>query len=98
MSFFDIFVAIAVAWMLGRWIGLVRENEKLEHELKEKITVLKENALKMKLEKHQDTWYAWRAIDDQFMGQAKSRSECLAEVARRIGLPDPNFLVVVEEK
>ena len=98
MTLFDVFVALFLTWILGRWISLARENSKLEFEVHEKIKTLKENALKMKLETHQGQWYAWRALDDKFMGQAKSRSECLAEVARRIGIEDPNFLIVVEEK
>lgn len=98
MTFFDIFVALLLTWFLSRWISVVKETNKLEKEIDQKISKLKEHALKMKLETHQGCWYAWRAVDDKFMGQASTRSECLAEVARRIGLPDPNFLIVIEEK
>jgi hypothetical protein len=100
-EFFSIFIVFslgfAVGWVLREEMAKRRVDKlmaELEDDIGEKVETIRKNAIPIKIEIHSGVYYVFNKDNDEFMGQAPTRDELEAELAKRF--PDKRFIATPE--
>lgn len=98
VSIFLIFgFGFIVGWVLREEMAKRRVNKlmaQLEGDIGEKVETLRKNSIPIKIEIHSGVYYVFNKDSDEFMGQAPTRDELEAELAKRF--PDKRFIATPE--
>jgi hypothetical protein len=95
-------IAVAVVGILGFYSGWKareqaaarRVDELLEYAEAEALREIKENVIRISIEKHQDVYYVYNMDDQSFMAQGKDRKELESILASKY--PGKSFAATKE--